>query len=189
MAASIDFSSILMPEGPWDETDVPAHQRGVRLGWIEEFVRHIYAPHVKRWERQLEKRDEAERINHQSGLFDGFQPRFVAVDDIRSFQLTTRKLVSDYVVPLTMASKAPLYSRVPAGERGTPTVFLSHAWSSLVLDIPTLDQVVRGTLDAFLAALTNDRTTASREAPEALVKSARITRMRAGLVAAGTSRC
>jgi hypothetical protein len=67
--------------------------------------------------------------------------------------LTTHGLVNRVVKPLTAHLRAPLYALVPPEDRGRPTTFVSHTWSSLLVGP---DGQPIGTLDA-LEQLGNER--------------------------------
>ena len=60
--------------------------------------------------------------------------------------LNVRSLVDHFVLPLTVALRAPLWVCVPAEHRGVPDCFVSHRWDSLLLGPP--EQEI-GTLDAI----------------------------------------
>lgn len=150
------YSTMLQDEAScsWVERDVPLHARGVQLSWLIEFVECIYRcanqqlldtyrDEIKVYERAL-----AQQKASMLGPWDNI-PWVEAVHpkEPQLLELTTQTLVDDYIKPLTESLAAPLYARVPASERGKPTVFLSHAWSSLVLSLSGTGR--RGTLDAF----------------------------------------
>jgi ankyrin repeat protein len=60
--------------------------------------------------------------------------------------LNVRSLVEHFVLPLTVALRAPLWAYVPEEHRGKPDYFVSHTWSSLLLGPPGQEI---GTLDAI----------------------------------------
>jgi hypothetical protein len=123
----------------WRETDVPLHARGVRFGWLMNFVRSLYwevnAPRQKRHQEQLVAAEQAEYQRRAAlyGPWDNIpEPDPVHVDEFELFELTTRDLVARHIVPVTSSAAAPLYALVPPSERGRPGVFLSHAWSNAI---------------------------------------------------------
>lgn len=133
----------------WNESDVPLHQRGVRLKWLQDFVHSIYKPYYDIYLSQIaaQERAEAQRKAHLLGVWDNIPwPEPVTIVPLSSYELTTQEFVDRHVVPLTHSLRAPLYARIPHSERGEPTCFLSHAWSHNVLAFNASGD---GTLDAF----------------------------------------
>ena len=57
------------------------------------------------------------------------------------------EFVAKYVIPATQNLRCPLYALVPPSERGKPEVFLSHAWTNMLLS--PVPQWHGGSLDAF----------------------------------------
>jgi hypothetical protein len=137
----------------WREADVPLHERGVRLGWLVNFVRSLHwevnEPRRQRHQEQLAAAEQAEYQRRAAlyGPWDNIpEPEPVHVDELDVFELTTRELVAKHIVPITSAAAAPLYALVPEAERGRPGVFLSHAWSNAIW---AAKPGRYGTLDAF----------------------------------------
>jgi ankyrin repeat protein len=101
--------------------------RGVSLQWLVRFI------------RQLQQDINGGREMPRTALL-GFGDRIPY-----SF-LTTHSLVGQIVHPLTKPTQAPLYALVPEAYRGTPDVFVSHTWTSLLVG-PALQRI--GSLDAL----------------------------------------
>ena len=133
------------PDG-WSESDAPLAQRGVRMSWllgmVEDLLRDINRP-------RDEAIAEAERaISHnKAGLWGRHDQPDMEVPTVPQYALlNVRSLVEHFVLPLTVALRAPLWAYVPEEHRGKPDYFVSHTWSSLLLGPPSQEI---GTLDAI----------------------------------------
>ena len=113
----------------WSDEAVPLQSRGVSLQWLIQFI------------RQLQQDINGGRQMPPTALM-GFSDR-----GTRQYSFfTTHSLVGQIVHPLTKSAQAPLYALVPAAHRGTPDIFVSHTWSSLLVG-PALQRI--GSLDAL----------------------------------------
>ncbi len=136
----------------WSENDVPLAERGVRFSWLYNFVGSIcwrYNEPVRQHAQWLQERlqwEERDRVYPQPALPDYLQ-NIDVYNPPRPRELTIHELVSQHIVPLTEAIRAPLYARVPLSDRGKPQIFLSHAWANSALS--PVPQWHGGTLDAF----------------------------------------
>jgi hypothetical protein len=133
------------PDG-WAESDVPLAQRGVRVAWLVEVVRHL-VDDINR--PRIAATEAANRaISHnRAGMWGRHDQPDVKVPDIPADALlNVRSLVDHFVLPSTAALRAPLWAYVPAEFRGRPDYFVSHTWNSLLLGPPR--QAI-GTLDAI----------------------------------------
>lgn len=106
----------------WAEGDVPLDERGVRFSWLYDFVARIDSMIVHMWTRF--------RSTQRAAIYGPWDIRSSPMPQYPEELLTTRQLVSYFVIPLTRAIRAPLYARVPLEHRGHPSVFLSHTWDS-----------------------------------------------------------
>jgi len=113
---------LLLPSSECMSEDdrTPVASRGIRLGWLYNFVATIDQAIGGAWKvyagyRQREKWENIPSIN----------PPPYSEENIR-----TRELVHQFVIPLTAELRKPLYVRIPKTARGTPTLFVSHTWNS-----------------------------------------------------------
>ncbi len=128
----------------WREDDVPLAERGVRVGWLYDFVKRIYSAIDGLWtEYDLANKKAKNDDRFASDRNPNYRPGDIKWPDrpVYSLPLTTTQLVSLFIAPLTSHIKAPLYARIPPEHRGRPSKFISHTWNSYA------SQGVHGTLD------------------------------------------
>ncbi len=133
------------PDG-WCESDMPLAQRGVRLSWLIGMVRDLLEDINRPRDQAIEEAQRAFYHNKAGryGLHD--QPDIPEPIVPEYTLLNVRALVDHFVLPLTLALRAPLWAYVPAEQRGKPDRFVSHAWDSLLLG-PAQQEI--GTLDTI----------------------------------------
>lgn len=143
-----NFSSLLPAEQArgWSEGDVPLEHRGVSLQWLASFVFGLQADSDQRRMRALEQNEQAFFHNRAAdrGQHDGpyIAPAPVPAPSV----MNVHAFVQHVVKPLTAELRAPLYARVPPQHRGRPEIFISHAWSALLVGP---GQQAIGTMDAL----------------------------------------
>lgn len=133
------------PDG-WSESDVPLARRGVRVSWLIGIVRNLLED-INR--PRVDAIAETQRaISHnKAGLYGTHNQPDMAVPTGPEYALlNVRSLVDYFVLPLTLALRAPLWAYVPGEHRGKPDHFVSHTWNSLLLG-PRQQEI--GTLDAI----------------------------------------
>jgi hypothetical protein len=114
----------LLPIGDcrWHEDDVPLGERGVSIDWLEKFFNAIDQAVWKLWDQYEEARKRFIHWDHPLPETPPFEKTNFKGDT------NIRKLVHDFVVPLTAQLRVPLYARVPPKYRGKPMSFVSHVW-------------------------------------------------------------
>jgi hypothetical protein len=128
----------------WSEADSPLSQRGVRFSWLYDFVATIDSSIAEMWNRF--------RSTQKAATYGPWDIPWPDQPNYPEDLVTTRQLVSEFIVPLTRSIRAPLYARVPNNHRGRPTVFISHTWSSHAVAAAhgSLDIVLDHYRDAFI---------------------------------------
>lgn len=121
----------------WSDDDIPLHERGVHIEWLNEFVWEVY----RNWQDVIDQHKSQERasFHHYSGNVPWPNPLPYPMDQ----EITSEFLVPNVIQPMTKELAAPLFARVPDDYRGCPDLFVSHAWSNPLV----------GTAFAELAAL------------------------------------
>jgi hypothetical protein len=120
-----------MEDCTWDERDVPLVQRGVRFGWLYNFLDDLVHEANAFFERMWDEYRSADRAA-MYGPWNIPTPEVPPYrEDAAEGLRITRNLVSDIIVPITASIGAPLYARVAVEHRGPPDVFISHTWSSM----------------------------------------------------------
>jgi hypothetical protein len=106
----------------WGEKDVPLHERGVHVKWLNDFVWVVY----REWQELMEQH---ERQRKASVYFD-YVPEPDPLPFPVSQEMTSAFLVTNVIRPITQGRAAPLFAWVPDEYRGRPDLFVSHAWSN-----------------------------------------------------------
>ena len=133
------------PDG-WFDSDVPLAQRGVRLSWLVGMVRDLLTD-INRSRAEASAQAQRAIYHNRAGMYDRHDQPDMEVPIVpRAALLNVRSLVDHFVLPLTVALRAPLWAYVPEEHRGVPDYFVSHTWNSLLLGPP--EQAI-GTLDAI----------------------------------------
>jgi hypothetical protein len=103
----------------WRDGDVPLHERGVQLEWLNNFVWEVY----RSWQNIIEQHESQRRA---SIYFDN-----VPCPSPLPFP-ADQEMTSTFLVPnvITKVLTAPLFARVPDEYRGCPDLFVSHAWGN-----------------------------------------------------------
>jgi hypothetical protein len=137
---------VASPPDGWSESDVPLAQRGVRVSWLVATVRDLLED-INRPRAEAIAEGERAAAHNKAGFYGLHDQPDMAVPTVPEYALlNVRSLVDHFVLPLTIASRAPLWAYVPSEHRGKPDHFVSHTWSSLLLG-PPLQEI--GTLDAI----------------------------------------
>ena len=117
-------------ECSWSEDDVPLGQRGVRFGWLYDFLGGTWE-NVNAYVGRIWDQFRSQQNASMYGPWDVPWPDHPEYpEDLAENLRTTRQLVSNLIVPVTNSILAPLYARVPPAHRGRPSIFLSHTWDS-----------------------------------------------------------
>jgi|GEM_PF-6413858 ankyrin repeat protein len=130
----------------WDDGAVPLEARGISRHWLADYVRSVLNDVSKPRRQAIQEAQRAEIRNRSRllGLHDAPDLPVPAVPPLTF--LTTHGLVNRVIKPRTASVRAPLYAMVPEEFRGSPTTFISHTWSSLLVG-PQRQPL--GTLDAL----------------------------------------
>ena len=108
----------------WSDDDVPLHERGVQVEWLNDFI----------WAAKRELREIVEQ--HQRQQHASMYPHYVEVPWPSPLPFPVdQEMTSAFIVPnvirqMTKVLAAPLFARVPDEYRGRPDLFISHAWSN-----------------------------------------------------------
>jgi hypothetical protein len=106
----------------WSDSEVPLHQRGVRLEWVIDFLKEV----DRSWREVVSRHEEQQRASNYVDSVPWPDPL-----PVRPSQEMTPEFLVEYAVrPMTALSRAPLFARVPDEHRGHPDCFVSHAWSN-----------------------------------------------------------
>ena len=136
------------PPHGWADSDVPLARRGVRVSWLLRTVRELLDDINRPRDEAITEAQRA--ISHNKAAVWSWslhdEPHMKVPIVPKYALLNVRSLVDHFVLPLTIALRAPLWAYIPEQDRGVPDFFVSHTWSSLLLGPPR--QAI-GTLDAI----------------------------------------
>jgi Ankyrin repeats (3 copies)/Ankyrin repeat len=134
------------PTKSWSDSDMPLAKRGVSVSWLIEIMRNLLED-INRPRAKASAEAEQAIYHNKAGMWGLHDQPDIAIPEIPNYALlNARSFVDYFVLPLTAAMRAPLWSLVPEDHRGTPNYFLSHTWNSLLLgpahqEIGTLDSI------------------------------------------------
>ena len=138
--------AVSSPPDGWSESDVPLAQRGVRVSWLVGMVRDLLED-INRPRGEALAEEQRAVSHNKAGLWGRHDQPDMEVPTVPEYALlNVRSLVEHFVLPLTVAVRAPLWAYVPREHRGKPDRFVSHTWNSLLLGPPRQEI---GTLDAI----------------------------------------
>jgi hypothetical protein len=102
----------------WQDSDVPLEQRGIDGRFWYQFFHEVqdYRQHLTQAHELSFWRDN---------VLD--PPEWTAR---MQYDLNSRLLVADHIIPWTKSMSAPLYARIPEGSRGQPNTFISYSWDA-----------------------------------------------------------
>lgn len=116
-------------ECDWNEEKVPLAERGVSIYWLYDFVKSIDLKVGACWEDYFAAENQLEKGKLYFNVPEDIQlsmqrPMYSQAN------FTTTTFVQQIILDVTRASRCPLYARIPQKYRGSPSVFISHTWSS-----------------------------------------------------------
>ncbi len=106
----------------WRDGDVPLHERGVHLEWLNDFVWNV----SRDWQDILEQHEYHRKANI---YFDNV-PEPSPLPFPAGQEMTSAFLVANVIQPMTEVFAGPLFARIPKEYIGRPDLFVSHAWSN-----------------------------------------------------------
>jgi len=134
------------PLDGWSDSDVPLAHRGVRVSWLVGMIRDLLDD-INRPRVDASAKAQRAISDNKAGMWGLHDHPAVEVPIVPKYaMLNVHSLVDHFVLPLTVALRAPLWAYVPEENRGMPDYFLSHTWNSLLLGPP---QQAIGTLGAI----------------------------------------
>jgi hypothetical protein len=120
-------NGLLSEDISWNDNTVPLSDCGVRYEWIQNFLQGIQNYIDKSWEFYDSHSKAYEYLNFSDLIREPIEPKIPRDEDI-----TPEFIVPNFIKPLTIKSKSPLYARVPSEFRGKPDVFVSHSWNQIL---------------------------------------------------------
>lgn len=134
----------------WQEKDVPIAKRGIHFKWLYDFVAKVDNATGDLWKNiRIQYESQKKASIHFENVPWPDSPEY---PDYPEANFKTREFVNKIVVPLTNEIKAPLYSRVPYEQRGSPSIFISHTWDSSIVrgGHGSLDMVLDRNRDSYV---------------------------------------
>ena len=126
-------NGLLDEDSFWSENDVPLQKRGVKIDWIIDFFHKIADYRVQLWKNYHSQCNAAFYFD-----FNDTWPKPKIPSLSESEECTPEIAVNNYIKPLTMKSKTPIYTRIPLEFRGIPKFFVSHPWGQPLVGQTTM---------------------------------------------------
>ena len=102
-------TGLLSEDLAWNDNTVPLQKRGVEIGWIIEFFHNIDKYIQRQWDAYYSNSEGYRRLLYYGDLPDNATPPTKPFLELQ--EITPAFVVPNFIKPLTMKSKSPLYAR------------------------------------------------------------------------------